>query len=78
MKRIIALTLPFAAVLGLAACNAPAYHSQANFNAAGQNIGNGNLGAAANDTGHAFSEGANATGQAISNGASHVGSSVSQ
>jgi len=59
--RVILLS----ALAGLAACNAPAYHARANFNAAGQALGNGNVGAGASYTGHAFGEGAQATGQAI-------------
>ncbi len=65
-----------AAMLGLSACNAPAYHSQANFNAAGQALGNGNVGAGASYTGHAFAEGAQATGQAIGTGAQKAGNAI--
>jgi hypothetical protein len=75
MKTPILLYLSLAALLGLAACNAPAYNSRQDFNAAGQNLGNGNIGAGAADTGHAFSQGANATGQAITTTAHQAGNS---
>jgi len=66
MQSAPRLALVFAALLGLAACNDSGTAAKQDFNAAGQNLGNGNIGAGANDTGHAFSNGANATGQAIS------------
>ena len=77
MNSKIPLAISLAAVFGLAACNAPAYHSQANFNAAGQALGNGNIGAGASYTGHAFAEGAQATGQAIGTGAQKAGHAIS-
>lgn len=67
MNNPTRLALAFAALLSLAACNDAGRNASANFNAAGQSIGNGHLGSAANETGQAFSSGANATGQAISN-----------
>jgi hypothetical protein len=76
MKNKLSLAAGFAAVLGLAACNAPAYHAQANFNAAGQALGNGNVGAGASYTGHGFAEGAQATGQAIGTGAQETGHAI--
>jgi len=67
MKNKILMATSFAAILGLAACNAPAsQHSSANFNAAGQALGNGKIGAGADYTGHGIAEGAQATGQSIS------------
>jgi hypothetical protein len=71
------LIISLAALSGLAGCNAPAAHSQANFNAAGQALGNGNIGAGASYTGHAFAEGAQATGQAIGTGARQAGHAIS-
>ena len=64
------------AILGLAGCNRSGEHAQDNFNAAGQAIGHGDLGNAANDTGHAFSDGAHATGQAIGTGAQQTGNAI--
>jgi hypothetical protein len=77
MYEKLALLLSFGAFLGLAACNAPAAHSQANFNAAGQALGNGQVGAGASYTGHAFADGAQATGQAIGTGAQQAGHAIS-
>jgi len=77
MSNKLRLFISIAALFGLAACNAPAYHSQANFNAAGQALGNGNVGAGASYTGHAFAEGAQATGQAIGTGAQQAGHAIS-
>ncbi len=77
LNKKIPLIISLATVLGLAACNAPAHHSQANFNAAGQALGNGNIGAGASYTGHGFGEGAQATGQAISTGAQQTGHAIS-
>jgi hypothetical protein len=79
VNRIMNRKLPLMALVAmfsLAACNAPAYHSQANFNAAGQALGNGNVGAGASYTGHAFAEGAQATGQAIGTGAQQAGHAI--
>ena len=76
VKKLPLLILT-AATMGLAACNAPAYHSQANFNAAGQALGNGNVGAGASYTGHGFAEGAQATGQAIGTTAQQTGHAIS-
>jgi hypothetical protein len=55
MKHKFPLAFSFAALVGLAACNAHGNHAQGNFNAAGQALGNGDIGAGASDTGHAFS-----------------------
>jgi hypothetical protein len=74
-KRFLMISL--SALFGLAACNAPAYHSKANFNAAGQALGNGNVGAGASYTGHGLAEGAQATGQAIGTGAKDTGHAIS-
>jgi hypothetical protein len=71
------MALVFTALLGLAACNNSGGAAKQDFNAAGQNLGNGNVGAGANDTGHGFSNGANATGQAIGDTAHRIGQSSS-
>jgi hypothetical protein len=76
LKKKLPLMISLAAMLGLAACNAPADRSQADFNAAGQALGNGNIGTGASDTGHAFAEGAQATGQAIGTGAQQTGHAI--
>ncbi len=76
MNNKLTLIIALAGLFGLAACNAPAYHAQANFNAAGQALGNGNVGAGASYTGHAFAEGAQATGQAIVTGAQQTGHAI--
>jgi hypothetical protein len=78
MSRKLHLTIAFGIVCGLAACNSPAHHSQANFNAAGQALGNGDVGAGASYTGHAFTEGAQATGQAISTSAQQTGHAINK
>ena len=77
LNHKLRLAALLAALLGLTACNAPAYHSQANFNAAGQALGNGYVGAGTSDTGKAFAEGAKATGQAISTSAQQTGHAIS-
>jgi hypothetical protein len=64
------------AMFGLAGCNRQGEHAQANFNAAGQAIGSGDVGAGANYTGHAFTDGAHATGQAIGTGAQQTGHAI--
>jgi hypothetical protein len=74
-KRLVVTA--FAALFCLSACNAPAYHARANFDAAGQALGNGKVGAGASYTGHGFVEGAQATGQAISTGAQDAGHAIS-
>jgi hypothetical protein len=76
LKNRLPLIIALAAMLGLAACNAPAARSQADFNAAGQALGSGNIGAGATDTGHAFVAGAQATGQAIGTGAQATGNAI--
>lgn len=70
--------ISMATLLCLAACNAPADRAQADFNAAGQALGSGNIGAGANDTGHAFAEGAKATGQAIGTSALQAGEAINK
>jgi hypothetical protein len=69
MNNTTRLALAFTALLGLAACNDAGNASKQDFNAAGQNLGQGNIGSGASDTGHAFANGADATGQAISSAA---------
>jgi hypothetical protein len=64
------------ALFCLSACNSHGASSQADFNAAGQALGNGNIGAGATDTGHAFSQGAQATGQAIGTTAQQTGHAI--
>jgi hypothetical protein len=76
MKKNISLALSIVAMLCLAGCNAPATRAQADFNAAGQALGSGNIGAGATDTGHAFVAGAQATGQAIGTGAQATGNAI--
>jgi len=77
MQSATRLALVFTTLLGLAACNDQGTAAKQDFNAAGQNLGNGNVGAGASDTGHGFSNGAKATGQAISSTAQRVGGSSS-
>ncbi len=77
MQSATRMALVFTALLGLAACNNSGGAAKQDFNAAGQNLGNGNVGAGANDTGHGFSNGANATGQAIGDTAHRIGQSSS-
>lgn len=69
--------LPFAAFLLLAACNQSGAAAQRSFNAAGHDLGNGQVGSGATDVGHGFSQGANATGQAITGTANQIGNSFS-
>ena len=76
MNIKLPLIFSLGAVLCLAACNPPATHAQANFNAAGQALGQGNVGAGASYTGHAFVDGAQATGQAIGTGAQDTGHAI--
>jgi hypothetical protein len=73
-KRVLAISLGL--TFGLAACNGHGAQSSSDFNAAGQALGNGNIGAGATDTGHAFSQGAQATGQAIGAGAQATGHAI--
>lgn len=70
--------LLLALTLGLAACNASGARAQGDFNAAGDNFGQGRIGSGFNDVGQAFSNGANATGQAIVDTAHQVGHALSQ
>ena len=75
--KIVFAGLLFITATSLEGCNGPGHHASANFNAAGQAIGNGNVGDSASYTGHAFTEGAQATGQAIGNGAQQVSHAAS-
>lgn len=77
MTHKLPLVFSLAALLGLAACNDRGYHAQANFDAAGQALGNGQVGNGASYTGHGFAEGAQATGQAIGTGAQDTGHAIS-
>ncbi len=61
LTRLFLLALP----LALAACNENGARAQGDFNAAGQNLGQGHLGSGFRDIGQGFSDGANATGEAI-------------
>jgi hypothetical protein len=72
MHSATRLALVFSALLGLAACNNSGAAAKQDFNAAGQNLGNGYVGSGATDTGHGFVNGAHATGQAISDTAQHA------
>jgi len=74
MCRLCLLALP----LALAACNANGARAQADFNAAGHNLGQGHIGSGFNDIGKGFSNGANATGDAIVHTAHQVGNAFSQ
>lgn len=78
MNSKLPLGLLLASAFGLAGCvhHNPAYHSNANFHAAGQAFGNGNVGAGASYTGHGIGEGAQAAGQAIGNGAQDAGHAI--
>ena len=64
--------------LSLTACNANGARASADFNAAGNNLGQGHIGSGFNDIGRGFSDGANATGDAIVHAAHQVGSAFSQ
>jgi hypothetical protein len=74
LPRLCLLALP----LALAACNANGARAQGDFNAAGNNLGQGHIGRGFNDIGHGFSDGANATGDAIVHTAHEVGNGFSQ
>jgi hypothetical protein len=76
MNQKLPLILSLAALLALSACNPHGASSQSDFNAAGQALGSGNIGAGATDTGHAFSQGAQATGQAIGSAAQQSGTAI--
>lgn len=78
MTRLIRLCLPFAALLGLAACNPQGHQASQDFNSAGTNLGQGHIGSGAKDIGQGFSNGANATGDAITDTAHKVGQAFSQ
>ena len=64
--------------LTLAACNASGARAQGDFNAAGENFGQGRVGSGFNHVGRAFSNGANATGEAIAHAADQVGHAFRQ
>jgi len=64
--------------LALAACNANGARAQGDFNAAGNNLGQGHIGSGFNNIGQGFSDGANATGDAIAHTAHQVGNAFSQ
>ena len=74
LSRLCLLALP----LALAACNANGTRAQGDFNAAGNNLGQGRIGSGFNDIGQGFSNGANATGDAIVHTAHVVGNGFSQ
>jgi hypothetical protein len=78
MNNKLTLAFSLGAMLGLSACNTHGHDAQTNFNAAGQAIGNGNVGAGANYTGQAFAEGAKATGQAIGTSAQQAGQAINK
>jgi hypothetical protein len=73
LPHLFLLALP----LALAACNANGAHAQRDFNAAGNNLGQGHIGRGFNDIGRGFSDGANATGDAIVLTAHQVGNALS-
>ncbi len=64
--------------LALAACNANGARAQGDFNAAGNNLGQGHIGSGFNAFGQGFSDGANATGDAIVHTAHQVGNAFTQ
>jgi len=74
LLRLGLLALP----LALTACNANGARAQGDFNSAGNNLGQGNLGSGFNDIGKGFSDGANATGDAIVHTAHEVGDAFSR
>ncbi len=74
LLRLTLLALP----LALAACNQNGARAQGDFNAAGDNLGQGHIGSGFNDVGKGFSDGANATGDAITHAANQVGNAFSQ
>ena len=74
LPRLCLLALP----LALAACNADGARAQRDFNAAGNNLGQGHIGSGFNDIGQGFSDGANATGDAIVHTVHEVGNGFSQ
>lgn len=74
LLRLTLLALP----LALAACNQNGARAQGDFNAAGDNLGQGHIGSGFNDVGKGFSDGANATGDAITHTANQVGNAFSQ
>jgi hypothetical protein len=78
MQNRLNLAIALAAAFALAGCNGHGAQSQADFNAAGQALGSGNIGAGATDTGHAFAQGAQATGQAIGTGAQTTGNVINK
>ncbi|WP_297489718.1 hypothetical protein [Acidocella sp.] len=67
-----------ALTLALTACNANGHRAQGDFNAAGDNLGQGHVSSGFNDIGKGFSDGANATGEAIVHTAHVVGTGLQQ
>ncbi len=78
MIRALPLALSLTALLTLAACNPEGNRAQNDFNAAGQDLGQGHIGSGANAIGQGFSNGANATGDAITDTAHKVGQAFQQ
>jgi len=74
LSHLCLLALP----LTLAACNANGARAQGDFNAAGNNLGQGHIGSGFNDISRGFSDGANATGDAIVHTVHQVGNALSQ
>ena len=74
LLRLCLLALP----LALAACNSNGARAQRDFNAAGNNLGQGHIGSGVNDIGRGFSNGANATGDTIVHTTHQVGNAFSQ
>ena len=74
LPRLCLLALP----LALAACNANGTRAQGDFNAAGNNLGQGHIGSGFKNIGRGFSDGANATGDAIVHMVNQVGHAFSQ
>lgn len=74
-KKLL-LSVSFAAICGLAGCNYHGTQSKQDFGSAGQQLGNGNVGTGAADTGAGFARGAQATGQAIGQGTEDTGQAI--
>ncbi|GLR67605.1 hypothetical protein GCM10010909_22860 [Acidocella aquatica] len=74
LLSLCVLALP----LALTACNANGARAQGDFNAAGNNLGQGNIGSGFKDIGAGFSDGANATGDAIVHTAHVVGDGLNR
>ena len=78
MIRLYRLALLSAPLLLLTACNPPGHAASADFNVAGNNLGQGHIGSGARDIGQGFSNGANATGEAITDTAHKIGQAFSE